>query len=235
MAHSFVMAFDREVDAFCAYLARYPQSTTLLIDTYDSIEGAHAAMAAMERTGIRARAVRLDSGDLEGLSRAVRQALDQGGYPDVQIFVSGDLDEHRVRALLSHGAPIDAFGVGTRMGTSADHPYLAVVYKLVEFAGEGRIKLSAGKVTLPGRKQIHRGAGADVLALFDEPAPYSTRPLLSPWMLGGRRSRATEALSTAQSRARTARGAVTGASPREVQLSVGLARQAAAAATRHRV
>jgi nicotinate phosphoribosyltransferase len=136
--------------------------------------------------GITVRAVRLDSGDIDGLSRQVREILDMAGLADVAIVASGDLDEHRIAALGASGAPIDSFGVGTQLGTSGDAPSLGAVYKLVEDAGGPRVKLAAGKVTLPGRKQVWRCEGHDVLSLHDEAVPGG-RPLLRRVMAAGRR------------------------------------------------
>jgi nicotinate phosphoribosyltransferase len=192
MAHSFVMAYDDERDAFRDYARAFPRSTVLLIDTYDSVTGARrAAEVAHELAGegIAITGVRLDSGDLAALSHQVRAVLDDAGLGAVEIIASGDLDEHAVAALLAAGAPIDAFGVGTRLGTSADAPYLGAVYKLVEDAGGARMKLASGKVTLPGRKQVWRLADRDMLALHDEVVPGG-RPLLVPVMSDGRRTSA---------------------------------------------
>lgn len=182
MAHAFVMAFADERDAFRSYARSFPKTTVLLLDTYDTIEGArHAVEVARELApeGIRIGGVRLDSGDLAVLSVRVREILDAAGLDDVQIFASGDLDEHRVAALVGAGAPIDAFGVGTRMGTSADAPSLSTVYKLVEDSSGPKLKLAEGKATAPGRKQVWRGSDRDVLSLIDEIVP-GFRPLLQP-------------------------------------------------------
>ncbi|NPA90981.1 MAG: nicotinate phosphoribosyltransferase [Chloroflexi bacterium] len=186
MAHSYVMSFPTELDAFRAYAADYPNNAVLLIDTYDTIQGAkHAIIVARElrARGYELRGVRIDSGDLVALSREVRRLLDEAGFPHVQIFLSGDLDEYRIRDLLAAGAVADAFGVGTRMGTSADAPYVGGVYKLVEDETGLKIKLSTGKLTLPGRKQVYRSyedgrMRYDVIALADEPPPEGTVPLL---------------------------------------------------------
>jgi nicotinate phosphoribosyltransferase len=129
--------------------------------------------------------VRLDSGDLADLSRRVRDVLDEAGLGDVAITVSGDLDEHRMAELCRVGAPIDAFGVGTQLGTSADAPALGVVYKLVEDADGPKMKLATGKVTLPGRKQVWRGDEGDTVSLAGEHC--GGRPLLRRVMAGGRR------------------------------------------------
>jgi nicotinate phosphoribosyltransferase len=189
MAHSFVMSHDDERDAFRAYARCFPQGVVLLIDTYDTVRGARrAAEVAHELAGegITISGVRLDSGDLASLAVEVRAVLDDAGLRDVQILASGDLDEHRIEGLLAAGAPIDAFGVGTQLGTSGDAPALGVVYKLVEDASGPRIKLATGKVTLPGRKQVWRAADRDVVSLHDEEVP-DARPLLRPVMAGGRR------------------------------------------------
>ncbi|MBN2624240.1 MAG: nicotinate phosphoribosyltransferase [Acidimicrobiales bacterium] len=190
MAHSFVMSYDDERDAFRAYARCFPHGVVLLIDTYDTLEGArHAVEVANELAaeGITLAAVRLDSGDLGALAREVRAILDDGGLGGVRILASGDLDEHRVAALLAGGAPIDAFGVGTQLGTSADAPTLGAVYKLVEDADGPKVKLASGKVTLPGPKQVWRLDGRDVLSLDHEEVPGG-RPLLAPAMVGGRRT-----------------------------------------------
>jgi nicotinate phosphoribosyltransferase len=189
MAHSFVMSYDDERDAFRAYARTFPQSTVLLVDTYDTVEGArHAAEVAHELAteDITIGAVRLDSGDLGALAVQVRAVLDGAGLADVRILASGDLDEHKIAALLAAGAPIDAFGVGTQLGTSADAPTLGAVYKLVEDADGPKMKLASGKVTLPGRKQVWRLADRDVVSLHDEDVPGG-RPLLRQVMAGGRR------------------------------------------------
>jgi nicotinate phosphoribosyltransferase len=201
MAHSFVMSYDDEVDAFRAYARSFPDRVVLLIDTYDTVEGAwRAARVARElaREGITIAGVRLDSGDLAALSVQVRRVFDDAGLPDVQILASGDLDEHRIAALLAAGAPIDAFGVGTQLGTSADAPALGAVYKLVEDADGPKMKLASGKVTLPGRKQVWRLADRDVVSLHDEEVPRG-RPLLVQVMSKGRRTR-PESLATVRHR-----------------------------------
>jgi nicotinate phosphoribosyltransferase len=203
MAHSFVMSHDDERDAFRSYARTFPHSAVLLIDTYDTVEGARrAAEVAHELAaeGITIGAVRLDSGDLGALARDVRAVLDGHGLPAVRILASGDLDEHRIAALLAGGAPIDAFGVGTQLGTSGDAPTLGAVYKLVEDADGPKMKLAAGKVTLPGRKQVWRVDGHDVVSLHDEDVPGG-RPLLRQVMAEGRRT-AREPLVRLRDRAR---------------------------------
>lgn len=195
MAHSFVMAFEREIDAFRAYARLFPQRTILLIDTYDTLAGANSAVQVareMERRGHALGGVRLDSGDLDDLSRRVRAILDQAGLTAVKIFASGGLDEYRIDQLLSGKAPIDAFGVGTSMGVSADAPYLDMVYKMVQFNGQPVRKLSTGKATLAGEKQIFRRLSPegryleDVLALQGETMDAAS-PLLQPVVRAGRR------------------------------------------------
>ena len=191
MAHSYVLAHRDERQAFADFVRLYPE-TVLLVDTYDTLQGVREVIALAERLGddFRVRAIRLDSGDLLRLSRAAREMLDAAGLGRVGIFASGDLDEYRIAELLAAGAPIDGFGVGTRMGTSADAPYLNSAYKLVEYAGHGRMKLSAAKATLPGRKQIFRQRdddgryAGDLLALADEDGPGE--PLLQTVMTDGR-------------------------------------------------
>jgi nicotinate phosphoribosyltransferase len=198
MAHSYIMSFGDELAAFRAFAQDFPHNATLLIDTYDTIQGAqHAVTVAREMTarGHRLRGVRIDSyeslADLAALSRRVRAIFDAAELPEVQILLSGDLDEFRIAELLARGAVANAFGVGTRMGTSEDAPNLGGVYKLVEDASGPKIKLSTGKATLPGRKQVWRtqsggGAVRDTIALREEPVPVGMTPLLVQVMGGGR-------------------------------------------------
>jgi nicotinate phosphoribosyltransferase len=181
MAHAYVMAFADERDAFRSFARTFPDSAVLLLDTWDTLSGAHHVVEVareLAAEGIRIAAVRLDSGDLDLLSRKVRSILDDGGLHDVHILASGDLDEHRIADLLAADAPIDAFGVGTRMGTSADAPSLGVVYKLVEDDNGPKLKLAEGKATWPGRKQVFRCDDHDVLGLIDE--RVDGRGLLGP-------------------------------------------------------
>lgn len=196
MAHSYIQVHESELEAFRAFSALYPQ-TVLLVDTYDTIEGVrHVARLARELGGeFHVAAVRLDSGDLGALAVAARGVLDEAGLEDVEIFASGGLDEHEIERLLSQGAPIDGFGVGTSMGISQDAPSLDMVYKLTEYAGRGRLKLSPGKSILPGRKQIFREEAdgtfvRDVIARADEDGPG--RALVQPVMRHGRRLRAAD-------------------------------------------
>ena len=185
MAHSFVMAFDSEREAFQAYQKVFPENTALLIDTYDTIEGARTAVSL----GISPTLVRLDSGDLLDLSKKVRRILDEAGYGNTKIFASGDLNEYKIKELVSQGAPIDAFGVGTELTTSREDPALPGIYKLVELRRGSqtipRVKLSPSKVTIPELKQVYRVYSdmelikEDVIAIDEEPSPESAaRPLL---------------------------------------------------------
>ncbi|HET9040319.1 MAG TPA: nicotinate phosphoribosyltransferase [Gemmatimonadales bacterium] len=194
MAHSFVTAFPREIDAFLAYARAFPDSAVLLLDTYDTPAAARLAVEVARRLaadGHRLAGVRLDSGDLAGLSREVRGILDGGGCSDVRILVSGGLDEHDVAALLAAGAPIDGFGIGTRLDVSADAPSLEMVYKLVGLGGRDILKLSPGKETWVGAKQVVRRRGADgrlagdTLALEGEAVPAGSEALLETVMRDG--------------------------------------------------
>jgi len=241
MAHSYVMSFDREADAFRAFLKTFPKGTTLLIDTYDTVEGARRAAAVVRELGdrVQIRAVRLDSGDLARLSKEVRQVLDAEGLQSVEIFASGDLDEYRIAELRANGAPVDAYGVGTQLGTGGDVAALGMVYKLVADEGGPKMKRSTGKATLPGPKQVYRfeqdgQVQYDLMAMADEPPPDGGRPVLELLMQNGRRVREREPLSAAQERARAAvaslpeelRSLDTAARPYEVRRSAELQRLA---------
>jgi nicotinate phosphoribosyltransferase len=184
MAHSFIMSYPKEIDAFRAFAKTFPDKSTLLIDTYNDIAGAEKAVIVakeLEAKGCKLGGVRLDSGDMLENSKKIRKILDNQGLDYVKIFASGDLDEFKVAQLLEEGAKIDAFGVGTKMGTSADRPYLDIIYKLCETKtsnGEFSpiMKLSKDKITLPGRKQVYRFTDhdgtfkKDVITLADEHA-----------------------------------------------------------------
>lgn len=186
MAHAYVMAFPSELEAFLSFAREYPARPIFLVDTYDVRQGVeHTIEAAriLEKEGIRVFGIRIDSGDLVELSRMAREMLNAAGLQDVRILLSGDLDEYRIHELLSQGAAVDSFGVGTRMGTSSDVPYLGGVYKLVEYEGQPRVKRSPGKQTLPGRKQVYRQDKRDVVGLVDE--PVEGEPLLSLVMRRG--------------------------------------------------
>jgi nicotinate phosphoribosyltransferase len=193
MAHSFVQSFPSEADAFAAFVRTHPEGPVLLIDTYDTPRGARVA-AEVAATGARLRGVRIDSGDPLTVSREVREILDATGLADVTILASGGLDEHEIARLVAAGAPIDAFAVGSKVGVSADAPYLDMAYKLVQAGRRPTLKLSAGKATWPGPKQVWRrrgglAAGPDVLATADEPGPWGAEPLLETVMEDGRRTR----------------------------------------------
>ncbi len=218
MAHSFIMSFDREIDAFRAFTKTFPDKSTLLIDTYNDLAGAEKAVLIakeLEKKGYKLGGVRLDSGDMAETSKKVRELLDSNGLDYVKIFVSGDLDEYRIADLIAKGGRIDSFGVGTKMGTSADKPYIDVIYKLSETQNaRGNflpiMKLSEGKNTLPGRKQVFRfrdrqgNCRKDMIALAEE--TVNAEPLLVKVMEKGKtvykfptlkeiRSRASENLS----------------------------------------
>lgn len=214
MAHSYVSSFPEEIAAFRAYARTFPDTSTFLIDTYDTVAGARKAAAVareMEGAGHRLRAVRLDSGDLLALSQDVRQVLDEAGLAYVEVFASGGLDEYQIEALLAAGASIDGFGVGTRMGVSADAPYMDIAYKLVKYGGRPVLKLSSGKVSLAGEKQVYRRSdpgGAfleDTIALRGESRLVGTpagEPLLEKVMEGGRLLDQTPALEEIRGRFR---------------------------------
>ena len=217
MAHSHVQAFACEGDSFAAFLASFPRGATLLVDTYDTLAGVERAIEAARAAGVALHAVRLDSGDFLELSLATRRLLDAAGLESTTIFASGNLDEHKIARLVDAGAPIDGFGVGSRLGTVADAPYLDMAYKLVAIDGRPTLKLSSGKATWPCPKQVWRraggagtdgvvaaGAAGDVISHRDEaPVPGAT-PLLQPAMARGRRL-VDEPLVEARARARAER------------------------------
>jgi nicotinate phosphoribosyltransferase len=195
MAHSYILSFESEIESFRRFARSFPDASTFLVDTYDTLEGTRkAAVVAreMKEQGHALRSVRLDSGDLLDLSRRTRALLNAAGLPEVQIFASGGLDEFEVDALVRAGAPIDAFGVGTKVGVSADAPWTDCAYKLVEYASRPVLKLSPGKQTLPGPKQVFRHRDPtgtfvrDVIARAGE-SPEGTEPLLGEVMSGGKR------------------------------------------------
>jgi nicotinate phosphoribosyltransferase len=237
MAHSYIQAHEDERQAFRAFAKMFP-GTILLVDTYDTLEGVRRAieLAAEAPAEFRISAVRLDSGNLRVLARETRRRLDAAGLQQVRIFASSGLDEYEIAALVDAGAPIDGFGVGTGMSVSDDAPSLDIVYKLAEYAGEGRTKLSQDKPILPGRKQIFRQEQAgraigDVIARAHE--RLEGRPLLRCVMREGRRmaegldhlpairQRAAEELSRLP---REVTGIAPAAPAYEVQVSAELAR-----------
>ena len=209
MSHSFIMAHESEKRAFEDFARTFPKLNTMLVDTYDTPQGVRNVAELAKRLAaddIKIQAVRLDSGDLYQLSRQARAILDQHGLSEVAIFVSGNLDEYRIAELLRAGAPIDAFGVGTSLTVSDDAPSADYTYKLADYVGRPRLKTSAGKATVPGRKQVFRGIDAgghfsqDLVGLMDETSASVTRefkpaiakitPMLQPVFENGRRARA---------------------------------------------
>jgi nicotinate phosphoribosyltransferase len=202
MAHSYVEAFASESEAFRVFAEDFPGRTTFLVDTYDTLRGVARAIAVIEEQGLgQHAAIRLDSGDLSSLAHDARRMLDEAGLVGVRIVVSGSLDEHALARLVHDRAPVDVAGVGTKMGVSADAPYLDTAYKLVAYAGRPVAKLSASKETLPGPKQVFRAEGLrDVVGVRDEAAPPGTVPLLVPVMEGGRRRGAPESIEDQRAR-----------------------------------
>jgi nicotinate phosphoribosyltransferase len=208
MAHSWVMTFPDELTAFRTYVEVFGD-TVLLIDTYDTEQAARRIVAS----GLKPRAVRLDSGDLIAVSRRVRAILDAGGLRDTAIFVSSDLHEERIAEIVAAGAPIDGFGVGGALSTVSDAPALGAIYKLVEIERGGAnvpiMKLSPGKQSYPGRKQVWRRfetgrAVEDVIELADAVRADSGNPLLTRVMVNGRRTSAAPSLADLRARSRAA-------------------------------
>ncbi len=208
MAHSFILAHDDETQAFENFARSHPDNVVFLLDTYDTEKAAHKIVdlaPRLKQEGINIRGVRLDSGDLNHHAREVRKILNGGGLDEVKIFASGDLDENKVQDLESYMAPIDGYGIGTRLTTSADAPTLNCAYKLQEYAGRPRRKLSEGKSTLPGGKQIYRKFSADhkmtgdTLALDKE--DMEGKPLIEACMRQGERCRPKASLDEIRKRA----------------------------------
>jgi nicotinate phosphoribosyltransferase len=207
MAHSYVQAHDDELAAFESFARARPNNLTLLIDSYDTEAGARKVVelaARLKGSGAVIQAVRIDSGDLVALSRSVRKILDAGGLEKVRIFVSGGLDEDLLADLVRSGAPIDGYGVGTSLTTSADVPSLDCVYKLQEYAGLPRRKRSLAKETWPGRKQVWRrhDGGAmvgDIISVEND--TQAGEPLLRQVMREGRRVAPAEGLADIRKRA----------------------------------
>jgi len=195
MAHSYVMSFEHEQEAFRAFMEDVPGAAVMLVDTYDTLAGVRHAIAAAQESGVELAGVRIDSGDLLSTSRAARAVLDEAGITDAVIVASGDLDEERIARLVAAGAPIDLWGVGTDLGTSRDSPAVGGVYKLVadrvgDDGWRGTSKLSPDKSTVPGVKQVWRRHEAgqmagDVIASDGEPG--DGEPLLAPAMRAGER------------------------------------------------
>ena len=194
MAHSFIQAHDDEWEAFINFARAQPNNVMLLLDTYDTEAAAEKVVGLAPRLkseGIAIKGVRLDSGDLGDHARKVRRILDDGGLVDVKIFASGNLSEDRLRNLIETAAPIDGYGIGSDLVTSADAPHLDCAYKLQEYAGRARRKRSEGKATWPGRKQIFRRYGPDGRMLEDlltlDDRSEEGEPLIHPVMRAGRR------------------------------------------------
>jgi nicotinate phosphoribosyltransferase len=194
MAHSYIQTYKRELDAFTSYKETFPQNSVFLIDTYDTLEGAQIAVKVakvMKKEGIPLVGVRLDSGDMAVLSQQVREILDDAGLFEVKIFASSGFDEFKIADVLANGAKIDAFGVGTKIGVSADAPYVDIVYKLVRFNNRDVRKLSPGKMTLAGEKQVFRVSDnqeryrEDYIGLRDDEIGGAER-LLEPVMRNGK-------------------------------------------------
>jgi nicotinate phosphoribosyltransferase len=213
VAHSLVETFPTELEAFRACAATSTGGLTLLVDTYDTLTGVADAIRVaheLRRSGQQVDAVRLDSGDLVDLARRTRRLIDDAGLAGVRILARGGLDEYELARLEGAGAPIDGYGIGTRLGMSADAPVLDMAYKLVAYGDRPSLKLSAGKATVVGPKQVWRrreGRGLlveDVLAARDEPPPgrewepllervvHRGRPESRPTLSEGRRRHAEE-------------------------------------------
>jgi len=236
LAHSYIQAHDHEYDAFRAFARLYP-GTTLLVDTYDTVAGVRKVVDLARELGdeFRVNAVRLDSGDLQALAVEARNILDAAGLQRVEIFASGGLNEESIARLVAAGAPINGFGVGSDLGVSRDAPGLDIVYKLVEYAGKPRLKLSTGKSLLPGRKQVFRierdgVSDHDIIGRREE--PELGRPLLQHVMANGERCAAGRvSLDEARAHARweltrlpkRIRGLAPSDSPYGVQVSAALA------------
>jgi nicotinate phosphoribosyltransferase len=207
MAHSYVLAHDDEAEAFERFAECNPREVVMLLDTY-GVESAAAKVVNMaprlRSQGISIHAVRLDSGDLEQLARRVRRILDEGGLTGVRILASGNLDEYGLRDLLASGAPLDGFGVGTRLDVCDDAPYLECAYKLQEYAGAARRKRSEGKANWPGRKQVCRHFSEGIMCrdeITPDSEPCDGEPLLQPVMRHGRRLAPSPSLPEIQQRA----------------------------------
>ena len=210
MAHSFVQVHGDETTAFETFARARPEGVVLLIDTYDTEAGARKVVELAPRLkadGIAIRGVRIDSGDLIAMSKKVRAILDAGGLKDTIILVSGGINEDVLQGMIKAGAPIDGFGIGVNLAASIDAPSLDCAYKLQEYRGVPKRKLSEGKQTWPGRKQVFRAYGpdgrmsGDILTLEDDKKPGE--PLIVEVMRGGKR--VAQAPTLAQIRARAAR------------------------------
>ena len=210
MAHSYVLTFGNELEAFRAYAKEFPASATLLVDTYNTIEGIKNAITVgkeMKEQGQNLNAIRIDSGDLAKLSLQARHMLDDAGLYDIRIIGSGGLDEFSIHNLTSQKTAIDAFGVGTRFGTSADAPYIDSLYKLVELNSQPIFKRSEGKTTIPWAKQVYRRytenqMAEDMISRADSPPPSEKdwQPLLQKAMANGKITQTTQQINSARTR-----------------------------------
>jgi nicotinate phosphoribosyltransferase len=207
MAHAYVTSFENEIESFRKFAQIYQDRTVLLIDTFDTLNGARNAIRVateMAAEGKKIRGVRLDSGDMTQLSRQVRAMFDEAGLHDIEIFASGGFDEYKIEDCLARGARIDGFGVGTKMAVSADAPYTDIAYKLVQYDGRPVLKLSSGKKTFVGEKQVYRVREKgrllyDVIALKQEPHS-GAEELLRPVMRDGQRLQPDEPLNVLRDR-----------------------------------
>ena len=208
MAHSFIQAHASEREAFRSFATSWPSNVILLIDTYDTIAAAHDVVGLageLANMGITIQGVRLDSGDLIALSKQVRGIFDAAGLRHLRIFASSSVDEYLLAKAVRAGAPIDGYGIGTHLTTSADVPYLDCAYKLQEYAGQPRRKRSPGKATWPGRKQVYRqfdpagGIASDVVTAVGDAQPGE--PLLAEVMRNGRRLSSPEPIAILRARA----------------------------------
>jgi nicotinate phosphoribosyltransferase len=208
MAHSFIQAFGSDYEAFKAFAEIFPHNSVFLIDTYDTLEGARQAVRVakeMKPKGCVPLGVRLDSGDMVHLSRQVRQILDDAGLKDMKIFASSGFDEFKIAETVTKGAKIDAFGVGTNLGVSADAPYVDIIYKMVRYQGRDVRKFSPGKITLAGEKQVYRvmdESGVyqqDYIGLRDE-AVEGSIPMMESAMQDGKIIRTLPSLQVIRDR-----------------------------------
>ena len=206
MAHSFILAHRDEKKAFEAFAKQYPENTIFLVDTFNTIEGIRNAIEVVRKLGLKNfKGIRIDSGNLLELSKEARKILDENGFNDAKIIVSGGINEYKIKELLDNGAPIDGWGVGTELVVSADVPYLDCAYKLVEYDNEPVMKFSKGKVTLPFKKQVYRfyedgKLKRDIICRYDEQLEDG-KPLLKKYMENGKTIRALPSLKEIQEKA----------------------------------
>ncbi len=191
MAHSFILAYGDEKKAFEAFARYYPENTIFLVDTYNTVEGIKNAIEIAKKLGLKSfKGIRIDSGDILELSKIARKMLDESGFKDAKIIVSGGMNEYKIKELLDAGAPVDGWGVGTELVVSADVPYLDCAYKLVEYDGKPVMKFSKGKITLPSKKQVYRlydnnRFKKDIIAAYNEEVKDGV-PLLKKYMENGK-------------------------------------------------